>query len=98
MGCKRGNVLVGAIVGALAVALVAFGNPVNMGICGFVCFIRGYCRKLWVCTGRVWYSTSGRKISVCPRVPGLHPWRVAISGCGAAQLPLPDFILGFLWS
>ena len=39
MGGKKGIALVGALVGALAVALVAFGNPVNMGIC-IVSYIR----------------------------------------------------------
>ena len=37
VGSRKGMALAGAIVGALAVALVAFGNPVNMGIC-VVCF------------------------------------------------------------
>ncbi len=39
MSDKKGIILTGAIVGVLAVALVKFGNPVNMGIC-IVCFIR----------------------------------------------------------
>nr|HQA48835.1 YedE-related selenium metabolism membrane protein [Bacillota bacterium] len=39
MSGKKGIILTGAIVGMLAVALVKFGNPVNMGIC-IVCFIR----------------------------------------------------------
>ena len=39
MDGKKGMILVGAIVGVLAVALVRFGNPVNMGIC-IACFIR----------------------------------------------------------
>ena len=39
MSDKKGIILTGAIVGVLAVALVKFGNPVNMGIC-VVCFIR----------------------------------------------------------
>ena len=36
---KKGIIIAGAIVGALAVLLVKFGNPVNMGLC-IVCFIR----------------------------------------------------------
>lgn len=39
MGDKKGIILVGAIVGFLAVVLVKFGNPANMGLC-IVCFIR----------------------------------------------------------
>ncbi len=36
---KKPIILAGAVVGALAVALVRLGNPVNMGLC-IVCFIR----------------------------------------------------------
>jgi hypothetical protein len=36
---RKGIILTGAIVGMLAVVLVKFGNPVNMGLC-IVCFIR----------------------------------------------------------
>lgn len=39
MSNKRGIILTGAIVGAIAVALVKLGNPGNMGLC-IVCFIR----------------------------------------------------------
>lgn len=36
---KKGIIITGAIVGLLAVLLVKFGNPVNMGMC-IACFIR----------------------------------------------------------
>ncbi|NLP18697.1 MAG: YedE-related selenium metabolism membrane protein [Firmicutes bacterium] len=39
MDGKQSIILTGAIVGALAVALVKLGNPINMGLC-IVCFIR----------------------------------------------------------
>ncbi|NLJ34189.1 MAG: YedE-related selenium metabolism membrane protein [Firmicutes bacterium] len=39
MGSKKPIILTGALIGTLAVALVKFGNPINMGIC-IVCFIR----------------------------------------------------------
>lgn len=39
MDSKKGIVLTGAVIGILAVILVKFGNPVNMGIC-VACFIR----------------------------------------------------------
>lgn len=39
VGGKKGIILTGVIVGVLAVALVEFGNPLNMGLC-IVCFIR----------------------------------------------------------
>ncbi len=39
MSGKKGIILVGAIVGFVAVVLVRFGNPVNMGLC-IICFIR----------------------------------------------------------
>jgi YeeE/YedE family (DUF395). len=39
MDNKKGIILTGAVIGILAVILVRFGNPVNMGIC-IACFIR----------------------------------------------------------
>ena len=39
MESKKGIIFTGAIIGILAVILVRFGNPVNMGIC-IACFIR----------------------------------------------------------
>lgn len=39
MGDKKGIILNGIIVGIIAVALVYFGNPANMGFC-IACFIR----------------------------------------------------------
>ena len=39
MDSKKGIIFTGAVIGILAVILVRFGNPVNMGIC-IACFIR----------------------------------------------------------
>lgn len=39
MGEKKGIIAAGAVVGLLAVLLVKFGNPANMGMC-IACFIR----------------------------------------------------------
>lgn len=39
MDSKKGIIFTGAVIGLLAVILVRFGNPVNMGIC-IACFIR----------------------------------------------------------
>ncbi|WP_088186867.1 YedE family putative selenium transporter [Desulfosporosinus sp. FKA] len=39
MDSKKGIIFTGAVIGILAVVLVRFGNPVNMGIC-IACFIR----------------------------------------------------------
>ena len=39
MDSKKGIIFTGALIGILAVILVRFGNPVNMGIC-IACFIR----------------------------------------------------------
>ncbi|MGI6120016.1 MAG: YedE family putative selenium transporter [Desulfosporosinus sp.] len=39
MDSKKGIIFTGAVIGILAVLLVRFGNPVNMGIC-VACFIR----------------------------------------------------------
>ena len=39
MGERKSIIAAGVLVGALAVALVQFGNPVNMGMC-IACFIR----------------------------------------------------------
>ncbi len=39
MSSRKGIILAGGLVGLLAVLLVHFGNPVNMGFC-IVCFIR----------------------------------------------------------
>jgi len=39
MSGKKGIIVTGAVVGLLAVLLVKFGNPANMGMC-IVCFIR----------------------------------------------------------
>ncbi|EGW39733.1 hypothetical protein [Desulfosporosinus sp. OT] len=33
MDSKKGIIFTGAVIGILAVVLVRFGNPVNMGIC-----------------------------------------------------------------
>lgn len=39
MDSKKGVIFTGAVIGIIAVVLVRFGNPVNMGIC-IACFIR----------------------------------------------------------
>jgi len=39
MDSKKGIIFTGAVIGILAVILVRFGNPVNMGLC-IACFIR----------------------------------------------------------
>lgn len=39
MDSKKGIIFTGAVVGIIAVLLVYFGNPVNMGFC-IACFVR----------------------------------------------------------
>jgi len=39
MGNKKGIIFAGALMGILSVALVKFGNPLNMGLC-IACFLR----------------------------------------------------------
>jgi len=93
VGGKRGIVLVGAIVGALAVALVAFGNPVNMGIC-IVCFIRDT-------AGALGLHRAGVVQYIRPEIIGiaLGAWIASMAGgdfrVRGGSAPFTRFILGF---
>jgi len=96
VGGKRGIVLVGAIVGALAVALVAFGNPVNMGIC-IVCFIRDT-------AGALGLHRAGVVQYIRPEIIGiaLGAWIASMAGgdfrVRGGSAPFTRFIWAFLWS
>lgn len=93
LGGKKGMLLVGALVGAIAVALVAFGNPENMGIC-VVCFIRDT-------AGGLGLHRAGVVQYIRPEIIGiaLGAWLMSLKGgdfkVRGGSAPLTRFILGF---
>lgn len=93
MGGKKGIALVGALVGALAVALVAFGNPVNMGIC-IVCFIRDTAGALGLHRAPVVQYIRPEIIGIA-----LGAWLMSLRGgdfrVRGGSAPFTRFILGF---
>jgi YedE family putative selenium metabolism protein len=90
---RKGMILVGAMVGILAVALVAFGNPVNMGIC-IVCFIRDT-------AGALGLHRAGVVQYIRPEIVGiaLGAWLMSLKGgdfrTRGGSAPFTRFILGF---
>lgn len=93
-GRQKGIALVGALVGALAVALVAFGNPVNMGIC-IVCFIRDTAGALGLHRAPVVQYIRPEIIGIA-----LGAWLMSLRGgdfrVRGGSAPFTRFILGFL--
>jgi len=93
VGGKKGIALVGALVGALAVALVAFGNPVNMGIC-IVCFIRDTAGALGLHRAPVVQYIRPEIIGIA-----LGAWLMSLRGgdfrVRGGSAPFTRFILGF---
>ena len=93
MGGKKGIALVGALVGALAVALVAFGNPVNMGIC-IVYFIRDTAGALGLHRAPVVQYIRPEIIGIA-----LGAWLMSLRGgdfrVRGGSAPFTRFILGF---
>lgn len=93
MSGRKGMILVGAMVGILAVALVAFGNPVNMGIC-IVCFIRDT-------AGALGLHRAGVVQYIRPEIVGiaLGAWLMSLKGgdfrTRGGSAPFTRFILGF---
>jgi len=93
VGSRKGMALAGAIVGALAVALVAFGNPVNMGIC-VVCFIRDT-------AGALGLHRAAAVQYIRPEIIGiaLGAWLMSLKGgdfrVRGGSAPLTRFVLGF---
>lgn len=59
---KETPIIIGAgvIIGIIAVALVYFGNPANMGFC-IACFLRDTWEH-WDSTVQLRFSTSARKL------------------------------------
>ncbi|NMB00054.1 MAG: YedE-related selenium metabolism membrane protein [Firmicutes bacterium] len=86
-------IMVGAMVGLLAVALVAFGNPVNMGIC-IVCFIRDT-------AGGLGLHRAGVVQYIRPELIGiaLGAWLMSLKSgdfrARGGSAPFTRFILGF---
>jgi len=94
MNDKKGIILVGTIVGLLAVILVKFGNPANMGLC-IVCFIRDT-------AGALGLHRAGVVQYIRPELIGLAigAFFMALGGkeyyARGGSAPLTRFVLGFI--
>lgn len=90
---KKGIALAGAIVGALTVALVVLGNPVNMGIC-VVCFIRDTAGALGLHRAAVVQYIRPEIVGIA-----LGAWLVSLTSgdfrVRGGSAPLTRLILGF---
>jgi len=93
LGNKKNVILAGGLVGLLAVLLVHFGNPANMGFC-IACFIRDM-------AGGLGLHRAGIVQYIRPEIigMGLGAWLMAMGGgdfrVRGGSSPFTRFILGF---
>jgi YedE family putative selenium metabolism protein len=91
---KKGIILTGAVVGIIAVLLVKFGNPGNMGFC-IACFIRDI-------AGALGLHSAGVVQYVRPEIIGLVMGAFFMSVAGkefstkGGSAPFTRFVLGFI--
>lgn len=94
MNGKKGIILTGAVVGIIAVLLVKFGNPGNMGFC-IACFIRDI-------AGALGLHSAGVVQYVRPEIIGLVLGAFFMSVAGkefsakGGSAPFTRFVLGFI--